>query len=219
MYELQLSTFRRSARTLGLLDRTRLGTVQLQAGGTTNMTLDLSALLPATLQGQVWWQGKPLAGEHIEVSESWVDNCSDAHGETPAHRAGRVLLTDAEGGFTFPARGGLYCVRWLGIRADEQVFVAAGAEVHAEFHLVTRSVRLHVVGADGAPAVGVVLQLVGAGGEVCSLPATGSDGCTAADVGFGTYTVETRSAAAPVRLATLIVGLQPLDVVEVRLPR
>jgi hypothetical protein len=169
------------------------GEVTLEAGVTTTLAVDLSALLPGELEAQVFLNGKPLADQSVGLR---AQVGADVDGEPRA--SGAYLSTDAEGRGRASLRPGDYELRWARsgpqphrpvLRARERATVVRGEVTRQTFWLESGVARLRLLDAAGAPAAGVGLWLLDAGQQRIFVPATDAAGALQAECDAGTYTV------------------------------
>jgi hypothetical protein len=166
--------------------------VDLRDGTTTSIEVDLSRLLPGTLDGLVLHNGAPLADTAVQV----VCNFGrDALGNDRSVE--QQVRTDADGRFHFLARAGACTVAWARQRGDQSyrlraagtVDVVAGQTVAQTFLLTTGTARVRLLDAQGGPAAKVAIELRDAAGAVRQvLPPTGDDGCTSGETEAETFT-------------------------------
>lgn len=158
--------------------------VDLRDGATSEVTLDLSPLLPGEIDALVLHNGKPAAGLGLQLKA--------IVGKSPAgndEEYTREVTTDAEGRFRLRTRPGDYEIidwtRRTTLRAAERAFVAARQTTTQTFRLQSGTLRLRLLDAQGKPARGVRVDIraVDANREMgwSWLPRTDADGVTSVE--------------------------------------
>jgi hypothetical protein len=150
------------------------GTVIVRDGETTDLSIDLSAMVPGTLDGQVVCDGAPVAKSRFLLVGA----------------VSQQVTTDGEGRFHATLRPGQYSLRRAEspLRARERAVVVRDQDTAQTFQFVAAKLRLRVLDADGQPVSGVTISLRDADTERWSLPATGADGGTELEVEAETFT-------------------------------
>jgi hypothetical protein len=149
--------------------------VDLSDGATTDVAIDLSSILPGELDGVVLRNGKPLANTAVRAGTKFaVAVTTDADGRFHATlRAGECELTWPRG----------QPPNWSSLRAAETINIVTGQTVAQTFHLDSGTVRVRVLDPHGNPAAKVRIELRDAAGTPRqSLPPTGDDGSTTAEI-------------------------------------
>jgi protocatechuate 3,4-dioxygenase beta subunit len=147
------------------------GEMSLQASETTEMTIDLSALLPGDLDALVLHNGKPLINTRVRMvaQASWASATTDAEG--------RCHATLRPGEYTLQWPRELGVRRWIQLTAPEHVAVVRGRTASATFDLRSATVRVRLLDAQGKPVAGVPIELRdAAGAQRRMLQATAADG-------------------------------------------
>lgn len=152
--------------------------VQLADGATTDVELDLSAILPGELDGRVLWNGAPAANTRIQL----VQEVNDPIHGTRFH--GDVANLDADGRFRAKVPTGEYqatLIRkvdsdWARDELDGTVRVVTGQVTTHEFSLWTGTLELTVLDAAGKPVEGLQLAIRKATGIGRRLPSTDAKG-------------------------------------------
>ncbi|MFO1032145.1 MAG: hypothetical protein U1F60_13790 [Planctomycetota bacterium] len=152
--------------------------VQLADGTTTDVELDLTAILPGELDGRVLWNGAPAANTRIQLQQEVHDPIHGTH----FHSA--VAALDADGHFRAKAPAGEYkatLIRkadtgWARDELDGTVRVVTGQVTTHEFSLWTGTLELTVLDAAGKPVEGLRLAIRTATGIGGWLPATDAKG-------------------------------------------
>lgn len=152
--------------------------LQLADGATTNVELDLSAILPGELEGRVLWNGAPAAYTRVQLVQEVND---PIHG---THFHGDVANLDADGRFRAKVPTGEYqatLIRkvdsdWARDELDGTVRVVRGQVTTHEFSLWTGTLELTVLDAAGKPVEGLQLAIRTATGIGGWLPATDAKG-------------------------------------------
>jgi hypothetical protein len=161
----------------------RGATVQLADDVTTTQDLDLSFVLPGTLEGLVFLNGQLFANGAVHLMG-------------PDQQ--RSVKTDAEGRFRANLFAGEYRVRahrpmpprgGVSLPCSTAVRVVRGATTTQTFAIGSAPLRVTVLGADGKPVAGVALALRGADDTDTWLPLTDAAGATATEVVPGALTL------------------------------
>lgn len=158
-------------------------TVALVEGRDTEVSLDLEAILPGTLEGVVTRNGAPLANEWIAL-EGDLGTQPDGRPATDWVR----IATDAEGRFVHQGPPGEYGLK-LHRAVDKKAIPFLGATTTARiergvvtkhvFALYSGQLRLMVRDPAGHPAADLALLVLPDGQR---LPPTGADGTTTAEL-------------------------------------
>jgi hypothetical protein len=154
-------------------------TIDVQDGATVDLVLDLSALLPGTLEGSAVKNGQPLANAEVSLS------CRPAIEQNQT--VGSTMNTDDRGRFTHTGEAGTYRAtlrtgptdRPLSLRSTATVDVVTGQTTHGTFEFWTGLATVTLLDDEGKPAAGV--QLLGdtrAEDRVIGLPPTDAAGRT-----------------------------------------
>lgn len=168
------------------------GAVELRAGETTRLDLDLSHLLPGDLEGVVLHNGTPMAASQIVLrSIPGVAARAGDRGRT------EMALTDGEGRFRARLQPGEYSLTAgiLGrdgahsLRAEGTVRVLRGESTTRTFHVQSGSVRVRLLDPRGVAVSGVTVELHDAVGSQQWMPPTEADGWTSSEVEAGAFTV------------------------------
>jgi hypothetical protein len=144
----------------------QVASVDLRAGATTELQLDLGAWLPAELRGRVFWNGQPLPSETLTRFKLtlWVET-NDVNGQ--ALKLASSLDTDAEGRFRWMGRAGVLTLQKAdGLFAVESVSLQPGDKTTQDFHGTSGQVKFCVLDADGQPMPQLSLMLLGNGGRI-----------------------------------------------------
>jgi hypothetical protein len=167
-----------------------VATVELRAGETTLVGVELPDWVTAALDGQVLSNGRPFGNQGIEV-----------HLDDGSNRVNKQVGTDAEGRFQLRVRQGTWSIattqttqRWSmftsdSIRAREQVFVQGGQSVSQVFHLDTGKLKLRLLDADGQAVRGFGLYLRSDDGLLHKTGDSDADGRIALDVEPAAFTL------------------------------
>lgn len=158
------------------------GEVTLTDGKTTNHDIDLSHVLPGTIDGLVLLNGVPLANESVGLQGA---------------RDGEMLKTDGKGRFEVQCTPGDYTVQvarkrgadgWTSLRCTTPARVVRGAKTTQTFMINTSTLHIRVLNHEGKPVTGVVVHAVC--GEVSDgLPATDAEGNSKSEVTTQTVTL------------------------------
>jgi hypothetical protein len=150
--------------------------VDLREGERREFDLELSGQMFAKVTGSVVIGDRPFCGQVMFYKDGkWVDSA----------------MSNEAGKFTAFVSPGSYRVQVKGLFADAPIACAAGEEVERDFHVTAVTVRLRVVGPDGAPRSGVRLITADFTGRAAvHFPASGKDGYTERQLSPGTYDFE-----------------------------
>lgn len=175
------------------------GEVQLFDSVPTVHDLDLSELLPGTLEGLVLWNGEPLANSNIAFL-------------LPDRQEG--VATNAEGRFRKVLRPGDYAVHvtrllspgnWANLPCPTMAHVVRGQTTTQTFAVASASLRVTVLDATGKPVPNLTLQARDETGRTRDLQATDAHGTTSAEFPPSTVTLGVLS---KVRIDPQIAGLR-----------
>jgi hypothetical protein len=166
-----------------------VATVTLREGETTRVEVDLSRLAPATLDGLVLINARPLANAELWITCSRDGRDIDRRtAETDA--AGRFRLRHAAASFRVAVRRELDDGTTMLLRASETVETAPGAGANQTFTVNTGQLRIRLLDPQGRPAASVPLQLHDpAGTERNVLPKTDAAGIVTCEAEAGTFAV------------------------------
>jgi RNA polymerase sigma-70 factor (ECF subfamily) len=171
-----------------------VASVELRDGATTTVELDLSAILPGTIEGTVRHNGRLLANANVHLECTYhVDGRSGPQLES------HPVRTDAEGAFSFVGRTGTYrATLWdrrdprngRSFSSASSATVAHGQTTHQAFEIWSGMVKVTVRDASGAPAAGVTLLVDdGSGTPPKNLPATDAQGSLDVELTATTVTI------------------------------
>jgi hypothetical protein len=159
--------------------------VTLGEGETAKLSIDLSAILPGTLEALVLYNGTPLAKQDVVVRAG--------DGTVPMQ-----LPTDDEGNLRVLVRPGEYWLTWFVLkrgvgtwnwRTAENATVVSGQTTVQTFHINTAILRVRLLDGQGQPVAGVPIILRSATDEVRGpLPPTDADGIVQREVETETLT-------------------------------
>lgn len=158
------------------------GEVTLTDSKTTEHDIDLSHILPGTIDGLVLLNGVPAANESVGLqgAHDW-----------------EMLKTDGKGRFEVQCTPGDYTVQvarkrgadgWTSLRCTTPARVVRGAKTTQTFMINTSTLHIRVLNHEGKPVTGVVVHAVC--GEVSDgLPATDAEGNSKSEVTTQTVTL------------------------------
>lgn len=160
------------------------GDVILTDGVTTLRDLDLSYLLPGTLEGLVLHNGHPLANNTvILVGLIYTQSTT----------------TDDQGRFHIQLPSGEYQLRytgkpgsdaWMDLSSPTPAVVLRDQSNRQTFAITSSTLKIKVLDANGQPVAGVSLQGVVGDEAVAFLPPTDEDGVTSREVPTNTLTLQ-----------------------------
>jgi len=163
--------------------------VVIREGETSDVVLDMSSLLPGVLQGDVTWNGAPLANDVVHLD--WVTPTGREH---PDRGQGDVR-TDAQGHFVHRGRPGTYTltlqkpgrtVLWL--RAGSAGTVVREQTTHHTFAITSGRIELVLLDREGRPAqVGQLVANAENPARGATLARTDANGPFCAEVEPGEY--------------------------------
>jgi protocatechuate 3,4-dioxygenase beta subunit len=167
--------FTRAAGAMGLwtVAGELVGTVELREGETRELRADLALGFPGKIVGRVQIDGAPASGARGQL----VGKELGARGAAQQLVSGAFTIDDS-GSFTAEVTPGEYRLklsfqragRWVYMTAPETVVVVADRTVEQTFAVVTTSLRIRLLGAEGTPVEGVVVYAAGGGGDARQMP-------------------------------------------------
>lgn len=175
------------------------GEVHLFDGVPIVQDLDLSELLPGTLEGLVLWNGQPLANSNIGLL-------------LPGRQEG--VATNAEGRFRKVLRPGEYEVHvtrllspgnWANLPCPTAAHVVRGETTTQTFAVASASLRVTVLDTAGKPVPNLTLQARDENGRTRDLQPTDAQGTTTAELA---PTVVTLGVPSKVRIDPGTAGLR-----------